>query len=77
MGVLCQGEENGPGSVLVMQLCLRLTERHQVLKEKANNLKLRPEGFQTILEGIGFVLDQSTGPVGEGGPRIFSAYSSR
>jgi len=38
-----------------------------VLKEKANNLKLRPEGFQTILEGIGFVLDQSMGPIGEGG----------
>jgi len=38
-----------------------------ILKEKANALKLRPEGFQGILEGIGFVLDQSTGPVGEGG----------
>ena len=44
-----------------------LIERHQILKEKANNLKLRPEGFQAILEGIGFVLDESTGPVGEGG----------
>ncbi|KAF9649352.1 Bin3-domain-containing protein [Thelephora ganbajun] len=32
-----------------------------------NNLKLRPEDFQTVLEGIGFVLDHSTGPVGEGG----------
>jgi hypothetical protein len=48
-----------------------LTERHQVLKEKANGLKLRPENFQTILEGVGFVLDQSTGPVGEGGGKIF------
>jgi len=52
------------------RVCCCLTERHQVLKEKANKLKLRPEGFQAILEGIGFVLDQSTGPIGEGGQRI-------
>lgn len=51
-------------------MCFCLTEHHQVLKEKANNLKLRPEGFKTILEDIGFVLDQSTGPVGEGGQKI-------
>lgn len=49
-----------------------LTNQRQVLKEKANNLTLRPENFQTILEGIGFVLDQSTGPVGEGGWTIFT-----
>jgi hypothetical protein len=50
--------------------CFCLTECRQVLKEKANNLKLRPEGFQAILEDIGFVSDQSTGPVGEGGQTI-------
>jgi len=50
----------------------RLTECYKVLKEKANNLKLRPEGFQAILEDIGFVLDRSTGPVGEGGQGILS-----
>ena len=66
-----------PVAFLARQLCFRLTERHQVLKEKANNLKLRPEGFQAILEGISFVPDQSTGPVGEGGWVIFSAYSGR
>ena len=49
-----------------------LTNQRQVLKEKANNLTLRPENFQTILEGIGFILDQSTGPVGEGGLTIFT-----
>ena len=53
------------------RVCFRLTEPHQVLKENANNLKLRPEGFQAILENIGFVLDQSTGPIGEGGQKIF------
>jgi len=58
-------------------LWLRLTETHQILKEKANELKLRPDGFQAILESIGFVLDQSTGPVGEGGWTNFPAYSSR
>lgn len=51
-------------------MCFRLTGSRQILKEKANNLKLRPEGFQTILEGIGFVLDRSTGPVGEGGQKV-------
>ena len=52
------------------RVCFRLTESCQILKEKANNLKLRPEGFRTILEDIGFVLDQSTGPVGEGGQEV-------
>ena len=60
-----------------VQVCFPLSWPHQVLKEKANNLKLRPEGFQTILEGIGFVLDQSTGPVGEGGEDLFPVQSNR
>ena len=51
-----------------VRLCFHLTEHHQILKEKANSLKLRPDNFQEVLEGIGFILDQSTGPVGEGGP---------
>jgi hypothetical protein len=55
-----------------VRACFRLIEHHQILKEKANNLKLRPEGFQTILEGIGFILDRSTGPVGDGGQKMFS-----
>lgn len=50
--------------------CFNLAERHQILKEKANGLKLRPEDFQVTLEGIGFVLDQSIGPIGEGGLEI-------
>ena len=57
--------------ISVVRLCFDLTECHKILKEKTNGLKLRPENFQTILEGIGFILDKSTGPVGEGGWKIF------
>ena len=53
------------------RVCFGLTEFHQVLKENTNNLKLRPEGFQAILVKIGFVLDHSTGPIGEGGQKVF------
>jgi len=68
MGDVLQSKADGQRWLTsFMPLTSTLSYASQKLKETANSLKLRPEGFSKILKELGFHDGKRLGTTGEGG----------